>query len=108
MEHRCGTRHPADQLVYVRSHAGAVSSAGRLRSVSVSGGFIYTTLPIPQLARLTVRLVDANGRLGVSIEAHVIRRTADGFGLEWNEDPSGLLQSLIPARSDEEIRAFGM
>ena len=108
MEHRCGTRHPVDRLVYVRSHGGAVSSAGRLCSISVSGGFIYTTLPAPPLSRVSVRLVDENGRLEASIEGHVIHRAENGFGLEWDEDASSLLRTLIQNVPDEEIRAPGL
>jgi hypothetical protein len=103
MEHRCGTRHPVDFLVYVRSHGGAVSSAGRLSCISVSGGFIYTSLPAQPLSTISLRLVDAGGRLGESLEGHVIRRSPQGLGIEWSDDASGLIRDLIRLSLSEEI-----
>ena len=95
MEHRCGTRHSVDLLVYVSSHGGAVSSAGQLRCISVSGGFLYTTLPVQPLSRISLRLADSTGRLGAHLEGHVIRRSTNGLGIEWNHDVSHLLNRLI-------------
>ena len=95
MEHRCGTRHPVDLLVYVRSHGGAVSSTGLLRSISVSGGFLYTTLPVQPLSQISLRLVDSAGRLGEYLEGLVVRRSANGLAIEWDHDVSRLLSSLI-------------
>lgn len=115
MEHRCGTRHSVDLLVYVRSHGGAVSSAGQLRNISVSGGFLYTTLPVQLLSRISLRLVDSTGRLGESLEGHVIHRGANGLGIEWDQDVSHLLSRLIrpplaedpfPSRDDQALDAL--
>ena len=50
MEHRYGTRHEVDIGVYARSHGGVVSSAGFLRDISASGGFLLTHLPIPLIS----------------------------------------------------------
>ena len=99
MEHRCGTRHPTDLQVYIRSHGGTVSSLGRLSNASLSGGFLITTLPAQPLSRISLRFADAQGRPGVgpSLEGHVIRRGAHGLGIEWSEYAPMPIRALIEA-----------
>lgn len=95
MEHRCGTRYQVDLLVHVRSHGGSVSSVGRLRDISMTGGFILTTLPAHSLSRVLVRVIDADGRTRFTLEGHIIRKGANGLGVEWSEQTWGLAQRLI-------------
>jgi hypothetical protein len=94
MEHRCGTRYKVDLAVYARAHAGVVSSVGRLRNVSLSGGFLETALPAQPLAHISLRLIDADGQLGPRLEGQVIRRDPNGLGIEWSEYATELIRAL--------------
>ena len=94
MEHRCGTRYKVDLAVYARAHAGVVSSVGRLRNVSLSGGFLETALPAQPLAHISLRLIDAEGQLGPRLEGQVIRRDSNGLGIEWCEYATELIRAL--------------
>lgn len=91
MEHRYGMRYPVDVGVYARSLHGAVSSVGRLCEISISGGFVKTTLPIRPLAYISLEIL-VSGR--PSLEGQVVRRTADGIAVEWNEYAPWLVQLL--------------
>jgi hypothetical protein len=94
MEHRCGTRYKVDLAVYARAHAGVVSSFGRLRDVSLTGGFLETALPAQPLSHISLRLTDAEGELGPRLEGQVIRRTPTGLGIEWCEYATELIRAL--------------
>ena len=94
MEHRCGTRYKVDLAVYARAHAGVVSSVGWLRDVSLTGGFLETSLPAQPLAHISLRLIDAEGQLGPRLEGQVIRRASNGLGIEWSEYATDLIRAL--------------
>ena len=95
MEHRCGIRYKVDVELYARMCGGVVSSVGRLCEVSVSGGFVRTVLQVPALGRVSLHLfIPAQKQNGFFIEGHVIRCTADGLGVEWNEDAAELVRFL--------------
>jgi hypothetical protein len=94
MEHRCGTRYKVDLAVYARAHSGVVSSVGWLRDVSLSGGFLETALPAQPLAHISLRLIDGDGQLGPRLEGQVIRRAANGLGIEWSEYATELIRAL--------------
>jgi len=87
VEHRCGTRHPVDIGVYVRSRNGAVSSPGRLSDISVTGGFVNTVFPAQLLSYVAIQVLADELLAGElrAIEGQVIRRTSVGIGIEWNE-----------------------
>ena len=106
MEHRCGTRYQVDLLVHVRSHGGSVSSVGRLRDISMTGGFILTTLPAHSLSRVLVRVSDAEGRSRLTLEGHIIRKDANGLGVEWSEQTLDLAQRLIRSIAVEAITTY--
>jgi hypothetical protein len=91
MEHRHGMRYPVDVGVYARSLHGAVSAVGQLCEVSISGGFVRTTLPIRAFAHISLELL-VPGR--PSIQGQVIRRTPAGIAVEWQEYAPWLVQLL--------------
>ena len=91
MEHRYGMRYPIDVGVYARSLHGAVASVGQLSDISVSGGFVRTTLPIRRLAYISLEILVA-GR--PSIDGQIVRRTPAGVGIEWSEYAPWLVQLL--------------
>jgi hypothetical protein len=100
MEHRCGSRHEVDIAVYARSHGGVVSSVGFLRDISASGGFLLTHLPLPLLAKLTLRLIDADGNFGSTLEGHVVRRVSHGIGIEWSDYVPEVIRALQGSMSE--------
>jgi len=102
MEHRCGTRHEVDIAVYARSHGGVVSSIGFLRDISASGGFMLTQLPFPLFAKISLRLVDAEGNFGPRLEGHVVRRAPEGVGVEWSDYVPDIIRTLGTAVSSEK------
>ena len=94
MEHRCGARYPVDVAVYARAHAGVVSFVGRLRNVSMSGGYLHTSLPVQPLSHISLRLFDEDGPFGPRLEGQVVRRDPVGLGIEWTEYAPELIQAL--------------
>ncbi|HWG30586.1 MAG TPA: hypothetical protein VN676_08550 [Steroidobacteraceae bacterium] len=91
MEHRCGMRYPIDVGVYARSLHGVVSSIGQLREVSISGGFVRTTLPIRALAYVSLEIL-VGGR--PSIDGQVVRCLPEGIAVEWSEYSPWIVQLL--------------
>jgi hypothetical protein len=83
MEHRCGYRRAVNVSVVVRTTGGLVGKA-LLSDVSASGAHLISSLPLIPGTLLRVRLENARGER-FSIEAEVVRGTANGFGLEWTE-----------------------
>lgn len=104
MEHRYGMRYPVDVGVYARSLHGAVSSVGHLCEISISGGFVQTTLPVRLLAYISLEIL-VSGR--PSLEGQVVRRTADGIGVEWNEYAPWLVQLLADRTPALPTNALG-
>jgi len=94
MEHRYGARYLVAIAVYARAHAGVVSFVGQLRNVSVSGGFLHTTLPVQPLSHISLRLLADDGPFGPRLEGQVVRRDSDGVGIEWSELAPELIQTL--------------
>jgi PilZ domain len=103
MEHRCGSRYSADIGVYVSARAGTLSSAGRLCDVSISGGFIVTALPIEPLNMISLQF--SAGFPIARLQAQVIRRTADGVAVEWQEYAPGLIHEVLRAQPPLEQTA---
>ena len=109
MEHRAGVRYQVDIAAYVRTHGGVVSSVGWLRDISVSGGFLRTTLLVPALSPISLRLIDAKGEFAATIKGQVVRCEPDGLGLEWSEFAPELVRewALGAGRSGLAVLADG-
>jgi PilZ domain len=84
VEHRWGRRKPVYQLVHIRT-AGGLAAQGHITNVSISGAFITTPLSAHLLSIVQIAFVPTNGRTrGPSaLIAQVVRRTAEGLGVEW-------------------------
>ena len=94
MEHRWGTRAPVDIDVQILA-APASAGWGRLRDISISGGFIETALRVPALSALDLT-VQAAGRTAVRVlHAVVVRSDVDGVGVEWLDDESDVIAALM-------------
>jgi hypothetical protein len=84
MEHRWGQRFEVDILVRMHSRPYAMRT-GRLTDVSMSGGFIVTSVDLHELRRLQIALVLPHRfhQATPVISAYVARRHSDGIGVEW-------------------------
>ena len=94
MDHRCGTRYQVEIPVYARAHSGAVSSLGCLLNLSVSGGFLLTTLPAQPDSHISLRVIDPVGDTSGTLEGQVVRRSFAGVGIVWCEPPAELIRTL--------------
>jgi hypothetical protein len=76
--------------------AGGIAAHGHIVNVSVSGSFVKTTLPARVLSIVQIVFVAENQRSHVSraVTAQVVRRTAEGLGLEWCEQVPEILEAL--------------
>jgi hypothetical protein len=96
MEHRWGHRVSCDFDVKLLADPAAVGW-GRIRNVSISGGYIATTLRIRPPS--TLRLMRTAGGPGGSqiqvIRAIVVRRDDDGVGVEWFDGDTDAVVALI-------------
>ena len=100
MEHRCGYRRAVNVPVVVRAAGGLVGRC-TLCEISASGARLATSLPLPLESLVEIRFASVRGaRGGVTIEAEVVRRTENGFGLEWTEFAPEAARSLF-APADE-------
>jgi hypothetical protein len=94
MEHRWGRRVRVDIDVQILADP-ASAGWGRVRDISISGGFIETALKIPVLSTLELT-VPAAGRTAARIlSAVVVRSDVDGVGVEWLDGESDVICALI-------------
>ena len=104
MEHRRGQRKPAHQRVRVLT-AGGIAGRGHILNVSISGAFIRTPLPARLLSVVQVAIVaDHCSRVSTIVAAQVVRKTAEGLGLEWCEPAPALVDALATTPSSGDSR----
>jgi len=105
MEHRWGQRKAVHKPVHVRTWAG-ITAQGYVTNVSISGAFLTTPLPVALFSVIEVSFISVRGgrRASTVIEAQVVRKTAEGLGLEWCEfAPSvGRPRSEIATKFDSD------
>lgn len=96
MEQRHGYRKTVDMGVTVQTMTGLTRS-GRIHDASTSGARleIAAALEVHSLIVLTLRAARSAPDKCLELEAEVIRRTPDGFGIEW----TGFAPSLRRARA---------
>lgn len=103
MEHRWGQRKIAHQPVRLLT-AGGIVAHGYIVNVSVSGSFVKSPLPARVLSIVRIAFVAENRRSPVfrTVAAQVVRRTAEGLGLEWCEQMPDIMGALAtkPASGD--------
>ena len=103
MEHRWGQRKSAHQPVRLLTVGGIVAH-GYLVNVSISGSFVKTPLPASVLSIVQMAFLGENRRSRVfrTVAAQVVRRTAEGLGLEWCEQIPDIVDALttMPASGD--------
>jgi hypothetical protein len=106
MEHRWGQRKPAYQGVRILT-AGGIAARGHILNVSISGAFIRTPLPAPILSVVRVALVaDNRSRVSATATAQVVRKTAEGLGLEWCEHAPKIVEALMTTPTQGDSRTL--
>jgi len=94
MEHRWGRRVSAD--IDVRIFADPASAGwGRLRDISITGGFIETALRVHVLSRLCLSVPSTAHRSACTVHAIVVRSEAEGLGVEWFDGDSKVVAALM-------------
>jgi hypothetical protein len=94
MEHRWGRRVSADLKVKIFADP-ASAGWGKLRDISISGGFIETALRIPALSKLCMTVPGAAHRSTRTVHGIVVRKDDDGVGVEWLDGDSDAVAALI-------------
>jgi hypothetical protein len=92
MEHRWGHRIVCGTPARL-SASGGTSGVGRLRDVSLSGGFVETALDLPLFARVTVFVRDTE------VSGSVTRTDDDGVGIEWCDSEPRAICPLLGSPS---------
>ena len=95
MEHRWGERSKLNIPVQVDCGLRGVV-LGVMRDASASGAFLCTAAQLPLLANVQVVFVSPRGEHH-AVEAQVVRRATDGFGLEWMELAPRAVVDLVSA-----------
>jgi hypothetical protein len=98
MEHRWGHRIAVDLPVRLVLSPGAVVW-GRVRNVSMTGAFVYSTQLLPPGSLVSIEPTSGIGHWpSRALAATVIRACDEGAGLEWCEPmdavPSGALEHI--------------
>lgn len=91
MEHRWGQRHAFDQMVLLRAAGWRVPA--RVKDISISGAYLRCAMPDPGVVR--VRVDFRRHPRSTELIAYVVRRAADGIGVEWGEFGSQAVSRLL-------------
>jgi len=101
MEHRWGNRITVDHPVRISN--ATVTGTGTLRNLSVSGGFIETSLPLSGMVTVRMWIADGAGRGKTrrDVAGFVVRRDPAGFALEWCELAALRPADMVTSPADE-------
>jgi hypothetical protein len=94
MEHRWGRRIACRATVRLSGGSG-VTGAGRMRNVSMSGAYIETPVHLPLSSPIEIAVIREDGADAPVLRACVVRRDADGAGVEWVEVLPGPVCPLL-------------
>ena len=95
MEHRWGIRTHVDVAVRLAGNSLTVLD-GRLTNMSVSGAYIVSGCPVNRLTCLEVQIRGVR-HSSLKIPACVIRRGANGIGVEWLDHASPAVREVLRA-----------
>jgi hypothetical protein len=96
MEHRWGERYALERMVSL--HAGAWRVLARMENVSCSGAFLRCAVPSAGVVRIRIDLRQGPG--AARLVAYIVRRTADGIGVEWGEFAPEAVTGMLPVQRD--------
>ncbi len=94
MEHRWGNRHEVSQSVRIATHSGVIGR-GVIRDVSTSGAFVEAPLPLQLFSYVRIQFNSAVDGRPTMVEGQVVRKTANGFGIEWRELAPEAVAALV-------------
>jgi hypothetical protein len=105
MEHRWGHRREINRAVHLETRAG-VGSRGQITNVSISGAFVICSLQVPLYSYIQVQFTGMSHgkRARMAVEAQVVRKDDEGFGIEWCEFAPEAIRALVtipPFRQSE-------
>ena len=94
IEHRWGRRYTVDLPVRLIS-ASQMQGTGRLTNLSISGGYVETTLLLTALTTVRIQVLRQDGLRSevLEIPAFIVRQEGPGIGVEWWK----LSPHLVPA-----------
>jgi len=75
-----------------------------MTNVSLSGAFIQTSLQAPSLSQVQLIVFLDRSHGAALIEAQIVRQTAAGLGLEWQEFGSETIRALITGHRHARLR----
>jgi hypothetical protein len=85
LDHRWGRRKATDAAVRFVA-LPATFGLGRVTNVSVTGAFLETRADLPLATQVHLESIDPTAQSPRQrLIAHVVRRTRQGVGLEWEE-----------------------
>ena len=90
MEHRWGSRKEVSLPVALQ-RPGESPLRARIEDLSLSGAKLRLSAPLPRLARWDVRIGEH------LVPAWVVRRTANGVGVEWCEFAPAVIATILRA-----------
>jgi hypothetical protein len=93
MEHRWGTRHPANLRVSFAQQPGTCR-VGRVLNISATGAYLQTDAALRILTLIEITFFGGVVPGGARFAACVVRRDKRGVGLEW-EIPMRLVPLAI-------------
>jgi hypothetical protein len=98
VEHRLGLRRHVNQPAYLWTPGGR-SVPVAIVSVSISGAFIVTSMSLPLLVRVRVRITSLPGQKKTrsTVGGYVVRQGPGGFAIEWSEFAPSVVRALIKA-----------
>jgi hypothetical protein len=100
LEHRWGARARLEVPVQIDCSSGVIV-LGVMRDASVSGGFVTTAVPLPTMSVVKLVPMTTRCRPRGGVEAFVVRRTAEGAGLEWCDlAPMSIVELLAPQEAE--------
>jgi hypothetical protein len=108
MEHRWGHRRTIDVFVRLKLRSG-FGRFGRLRNVSISGGWVTTELPARPMSYVQLQFAAMqNGRRTVvRVEGQVVRNAPHGFGIEWYEFAHPAVVAILAAHPSGSALSLG-
>jgi hypothetical protein len=106
VEHRWGKRVSLD-LTVTLDWGVSKGLAGRLRDVSLSGGYIQRVRLIPLWAEVYVELQGLTGTQGESdrVKGYVVRSEPNGVALEWADFAPRAVRRIVAAFDGSAIAA---
>lgn len=104
MNHRCCQRRAVNIVASMHAR-NALKKSVRITNISRGGAYVETRsarrVPIDSMIELDVKLSNKHHTERASVQAMVIHRTADGFGVMFVDEYSQFIQKLCDSMLSE-------